>query len=599
MMHSTASGARNRKRTVWVSPEERMVRTARGGRLERMAGFNILNLRGSPYEMGLQHGLLLRSEIHDGIFDFYVNYLARILENALKRRSLSILDYIKKFMQRSVFAGRMFAKLARSAPKNVLEEIHGLSDGAGVPMERLLRGYCMCDTLLYIIGRVFTTRRRLAPALMSACYPLASACTSVAAWGSVTADGRMLHGRNLEFMGSGIWDRHPTVIRFEPTDGMRYVSVTTAGVGTGGVTCANEAGLTLALHINTTRDVSLDGMPMIWLVDQIVRNATSLDEAVRIAARHPAACGFTIIMTDAKNRRAGALEFSAGRQTLREGEAGRLVQTNHYLDPGQQDAELEVNTSIRAQTLGRFNRAQELVDAGSGTMDVRQMIDLLSDHHDPYLMRDRFLGNTISQPHNISSVVFEPEASRVWVAVGPAPTCHGKYYCVSYAPDHAWDNWLHYYNGNGMTDPVHAKAFQCYMAAYRKATLGAAPSAICADLEEACRLDSREPAYPYACGVYHLKLKRFLPAIERFEQAKAFANLPHKHMALRFWKGVALLGLGRPGDAQVEFAAVKASAGAGQEMKAMAEKGATGQLDLENLPFLEFDFVFTDVIDWS
>jgi len=592
-------GAGNNRRKVWVSPEERLVRTANGGRLERMAGLNILHLQGSAYEMGLQHGLLLRSEIQDGIFDFYVNYLTRLLEGQLKRRSLGLLDYIKKFMQRNVLAGRMFGRLMKNVPKHALEELHGIADGSGVPLERILKAYVTSDTLLYLVGRAFTQRRRIAPALMSACYPLASACTSIAAWGSASTDGRMLHGRNLEFMGSGIWDRHPTVILFRPDEGMRYVSVTTAGVGTGGVTCANEAGLTAALHINTSREVSLDGVPMIWLLDHVIRNATSIEEAEKLVARHRAVAGFTLVLTDAKARRAATIEFSAERQVVRWGEDGRLVQTNHYLDAEHQDAELEVNTSIRAQTLGRFQRAQELVDRHAGQIDVKRMIDFLSDHHDPYLMRDRFLGNTISQPHNISSVVFQPEERRLWVAVGPSPTCHGKYFAVDYGADRQGDGWLHYYSGTGQSDPVQARAFQGYMEAYRKSLLGAPAEVISQDLEESCRLDPREPSYPFASGIYHLKMRRFAQAIECFDQATAFANLPHKHMSLRLWTGVALLGLGRDNEANVEFAAVLAAAGTGEEVKSLARKCLAREIDLENLAFLEFDFVFSDVIDWS
>ena len=80
-------------------------------------------------------------------------------------------------------------------------------------------------------------------------------CSSLAVWGDATVDGELRHARNFDFPGATMWDTAPAVVFCEPTDGLRYGFVTTRGVDAPGITCFNEAGLTLTVHTRFHRDV--------------------------------------------------------------------------------------------------------------------------------------------------------------------------------------------------------------------------------------------------------------------------------------------------------------------------------------------------------
>ena len=111
----------------------------------------------------------------------------------------------------------------------------------------------------------------------------AAMCSSVAVWGGATASGDLLHARNFDFPGATIWDLAPTIVFCEPVDGLRYGFVTTNGVDAPGITCWNEAGLTLTVHTRFHRDVRWSGPSVIDLGHEIIRSSDTIEAAVACA----------------------------------------------------------------------------------------------------------------------------------------------------------------------------------------------------------------------------------------------------------------------------------------------------------------------------
>ena len=69
----------------------------------------------------------------------------------------------------------------------------------------------------------------------------------------------MLHARNFDFPGVGLWDSGPVVVFCTPEKGLRYGFITTRGADAVGVSAFNEAGLTLTMHTRFHSEVVLKG----------------------------------------------------------------------------------------------------------------------------------------------------------------------------------------------------------------------------------------------------------------------------------------------------------------------------------------------------
>lgn len=591
MFRPLAQGPGRRRGTV-VPLLGRVVRRFEAATHERRGGLDILHLVGSPYDMGRQHGHLLHDEIREGIFDYYLCCLSRVVERSQFKKTTGFLQFIAHTFRREFFARFIRDRMLRHIPPAMQEEAQGLAEGAQIAFEQALRSAIVADVLLYLLGRMFRRQGSVAPS------QVATMCTSIAAWGAATSNGCVLHGRNLEFWGVGKWDAHPVALVCTPERGLRYLSVSTAGFGTGGVTSMNEAGLTLALNIVPSRDVSLDGTPIVAFGNEIIRRAETIADAVKIASEMHATCGFALTLSEAKGRRAAVLEMSAGRQTLRETPSDSIVQTNHYVHPDMAPLGIEVNSSVRLHTIGRYLRAQQLLARDRGSIDEGRMTTYLGDHIDPFTGRERAVGNTIAQVNNLSSVVFAPERREAWIAVGPAPVAHNRFYSLRLDEElgeSPRSEVLPYREGNGFARGERNEALRKYMEAYVRFEERGDAVEVLPFLEEALRLDPEEPSYALVCGVLRLKARRFPEAVAVLEQAIAREDMPHKRAVARFWKGMAHRFMGEAEAAAREFDQIRTAEGVGRDLHDAVDNHQFGIESVEDLSALDVDFVFTDV----
>ncbi|MBI5365485.1 MAG: hypothetical protein HZA54_00490 [Planctomycetes bacterium] len=605
------------KKRIRIPPAERVIRTHEGARLEKVGRLNVLRLKGSDYQMGLAHGTLLREEIASGFYEYYTGCISRLVEASARSGSDSFVAYFRSIVRKRLFANWIYNRLLRTAPRAVKEELQGISDGSHLPLDKMLRAFVVPDVFLYLVGLLFRTRRRI---LSRGLMP---ACSSLLAWGSATTDGGMLHARNLEFFGIGHWDAHPTVLFCEPEQGIPYVSVTTAGVGTGGITAMNAAGLTLALNVHVTRDIAAEGTPMIWIGNDVIRRAESIADAVRIAAEHRPACGFSLTIGDARRPGAAVIEFSAGKQRVRYATEPTLVMTNHYLNPEMRRDELEINTSVRLHSHGRYLRGSELLHDHGGRIGVAEMAEFLGDHVDPFMHRVRAAGTILTQPHNITSVVFAPREQTLWVASGSAPVSHGPFVGLSMkdptptlgravaapaefgtrppAPaaheESAPVEVSHpYVEGNPYAGTAEFSAYQHYMKAYTAQLDGEPLDEILDQLTQAARADDQEPVYALMLGLFLLTAKRYPEAEAALERAATLPDLEHKQATARYWKAIACQLQGNTVAAQNELLLVLANHGAGEELRQAAKDRWSRPFAESELAHLEIDMVYTDVI---
>jgi hypothetical protein len=422
---------------------------------ERYAGFHVVRLAGDPFEMGWQHGALLKDAIARGPIPAFSKYVSRMVELSAPGPASPLLA---KVANEALWQG-VGRTIASHFPAEAREAIEGLAQGADMDRDELWRAVTMPETYLFVIGLVLAARRpNVAPRFS---VPICG-CTSAVAWGSATADGRMLHARNFDYQGVGTWDAEPVIAFHRPTQGQRYVAVSSAGVLLGGITAMNEAGLSMVVHQHLASvDFDLGGVPVGVAGDRIMRCAENLNDAEKILNEHVPNGSWTYLVTSEREQDVLCHELTSKRRHAFRPAGPTFGYSNIYLAAPLEGIEAHLYPAQWRHNTGRFHRANALLTAKQGSLVADDMAAILGD-----------LGSTtcrfqdaISALVTVASVVFDARDGVVWAAEGRAPTSNHPFHAFSLreeAPLPARGTL----NGGAAKDPAELRAFDAYRAAY-------------------------------------------------------------------------------------------------------------------------------------
>ena len=394
---------------------------------KRVAGMHMIRTAGGAYDMGHQHGKLLRDFIPDGPALYYETYVDKIIRMGGWG---NLAPAIRRLLQETV--GR---RVAAAMPSFAKETIRGVAHGADIDEGRLLRAYTMPDSLVWLVSALARVKG-VDPALEHR-LALGLGCTSAIAWGGATADGKLLHARNFDYHGVRSWPRTQTVLFAQPTDGQRYVSITAAGIPMGGVTAMNEAGLTLTVHQHMfSNGARIGGTPIGVVGDEVMRKAANLDEAEAILRAQRPIGSWTYLVADGRQRDVLCFEENPARQVAKRvgTDQHSFGYANIYLDDKLGATERALYGSYWRHNVGRYRRVNQLLDELQGDLTPELMAGILGDTGaGACRFRD-----AMAMVLTIASVVFQPETGLVWVANGEAPTSHRRFEPFSLATmDHA------------------------------------------------------------------------------------------------------------------------------------------------------------------
>ena len=255
------------------------------GQLEIVNSIPILRLRGSPRDLGYQHGKLLSEQIR------WVN----------KR-------YLGIFAGRFEYDLKLAKKMEPHIPPRFVEELRGVAEGSGISYDELLVSACFLDL-----------------------HKVAACSTFVVRDGS-SKSGEILFGRNLDFPALKVADQANMLMVYEP-DGMRpFVSVTWPGF-IGCISGMNAEGLALAMMLiyGHTRSDHLNGVPFALHYRAVLEECGSVAAATEKFKRREYGVCNNMMLADAA-RDAAVLELHADSVgELRDAsEFPVLCATNHF-----------------------------------------------------------------------------------------------------------------------------------------------------------------------------------------------------------------------------------------------------------------------------
>ena len=296
-----------------------------------------VELSGSPYDMGLQHGTACAEAVSAAI------------ENVVFGRQIdtSHRERVVRQMERNV--GRVFPE--------ALEEMQGIADGAGLTRDDIL-AYASCME----VGRS------------------AVGCTNVALR---TAEHGVVHYKSNDVgkdsIGSYIfWD-------IKPDKGHPFICVSGPGapwMGPG----VNDTGLTFggSSIMNTDQDWE-DGIPTNLLQRYLLQYCADVAEGIALCESTPVMNhGMNIMLTDPAEN-AVVVERSATRMAVRRMDDDAIWCANHYVTPEMQAVDDRSNADFRANSEGRAVLLAALTAAAEPhTLD--QVTRIARAHADPVSM---------------------------------------------------------------------------------------------------------------------------------------------------------------------------------------------------------------------
>jgi hypothetical protein len=352
-----------------LAAESRTIARCGDGFIETIDGYRVLHVEGTPYEMGYQHGTLLKNEIRE-LVRFLFDVKAKEIGEELK---LQLAGLELKPDARAII--RTIAKIQRKyVPDRFYKEMQGLADGCGLPLDDVV-----CANFI--------------PELFH--------CSGFALAGSATRNGNIYHGRILDYGTDWRLQDAAVLVVAKPEGRIPFANVTYAGF-IGSVTGINAERISLG-EMGGRGLGHWQGVPMALLMRIALEEAHSLDEAVAIFRDSPRTCEYYYVIADGETRRAVGMEASWNTFTT----AG--LGESH---PKLPDA---VSDCVLLSAGDRYTELVRRARAGHGQFDADSARALM----------DR----PVAMKSNLHSVLFETDTTRLWIANAskdglPASTQH-------------------------------------------------------------------------------------------------------------------------------------------------------------------------------
>ncbi len=516
----------------------------------------IFHLSGTEAQMGRQHGELQRQlGGHQPALDYYPQMPLHMLRGSQPSGAMRTLPGL---IAPAIDA--LTRRLYGQRPADLRERGEAYAQALGLPAEMARHSLAMdvFQNLVGVAGRV-----RVVPAAQQVAAQALAACSSLAVWGPDARDSGLLHARNFDFPGNGIWDAAPTVVLCTPSQGLRYGYASTRGNDAPVVSLWNEAGLCLTTHTRLHTQVRFGGAAIVDLCHEIIRNASTLAQAEQIVRQRPIASTWGLLVSSASEGTAVLIETHARGVAVTRPTTTHLASTNHYLAAELRPGELAPNSGYSAHSHGRLHRLERAVREAKAQhgLSAADLQALLGDHQDGERAGvERGAGGVLAQPTGVHSIVMDPLARRCFVSTGPAPAGRGSYTEVPWtwqrtpgveevAPERSTQPDR---RGVGLAtsrfdDGPGAAGYQHFFRAVQLECHGAEPAATAVHIARAAAADPNEPTWQLLHAGFAMRSGDFDEAATALDRGLELEQTPFYRARFLLWASRVAAQRGRLG----------------------------------------------------
>lgn len=319
----------------------------------RQNGIYYIAVSGTDYEMGKQHGILLRDQIIDSIAD----YKANVIKMFGQKHADKIFDWV---LNKANFKSSINEHIP-----DVMKELKGIADGAGVPFDDLLLSNMFEE--VYEAAPLHIGQKPIGPRVQG--------CTSF----TVKSGHKRFSGQNMDYSGN-LQDKQ-LVIRYNYPNRQLLMYGFVGQVSGVGVNSNGLSTFVNTLPQGKKRDN--DGLGSAFVLRMLLEQ-DSVDNAIAKLKATPRFAGTNYVLTD--HGKGVIIESDANEVILRKQTATTpyVVGTNHVLHlkhrhnvPGFYEDGEAVRCSI-SMTIERMEYAENYIRNAGTELNAKSLKELLT-----------------------------------------------------------------------------------------------------------------------------------------------------------------------------------------------------------------------------
>lgn len=354
-----------------------------------------LHVAGDPLELGLVTGSLTRELFHHQ-------------EDALLSRVGEMVPSSTKQYLLRKFLAWFNRKMHLNIKEEYKTEIYGLSKYASDDYGHIAKAY---PRILYLHGAHDIGHALQDLALVG--------CSSFAAWGEQTEDGKLIIARNFDFYAGDEFAKNKIIAFVNPDEGHKFMSVTWGGM-IGVVSGMNDQGLTVTINAGKSKFPLVAKTPVSLVTREILQFASNIEEAIAIAKKREVFVSESIFVGSAKDKKAALIEVSPNNFGVYEVENGnRLICSNHFQSTAYANDKKNQKHILESHSKYRYERMEELLEeTPKATPEIAVSILRNREGLDE---KEIGYGNekALNQMLAHHGIVFKPENLLVWVSSNP------------------------------------------------------------------------------------------------------------------------------------------------------------------------------------
>jgi hypothetical protein len=371
-------------------------------------GVRIVRLSGTDLERATQHADEIRKLTKEGRDTLALHPLSKKNQSLLERALRSV-SAIPNFTKDAAIKA-----VLKTYEETILTHHRQLEDRYRVRLEAFARHSRLSPRELvfalyqpdFLMVLAALTSEKVSPHFLSGMPGCSSAVVRTGETGALT----LL--RNLDYPAAGHWEKWPTVFFHEPSEThyQKYISVGSLGIHLAGLSGANESGIGFSLHAHFSKKISLRGVPIFFLGQEILESARTIDEAVQLCKNFKTIGSWAINLASDRENRAVTVELSDGQSFVREmsPDDPAHAHSNGFQYTEFKKQELHFSGSFLEDVESRkCSLEQDLTVPLEEILSLKQALSALASHRDHETGETRIFGNSVSVVTTIQSLAID------------------------------------------------------------------------------------------------------------------------------------------------------------------------------------------------
>ncbi|MFS4454838.1 C45 family autoproteolytic acyltransferase/hydolase [Maribacter sp. 2304DJ31-5] len=354
-----------------------------------------LYVDGNPLELGLKTGKLTQ-ELFNEQEDIFIQKINELVP------SRGYQNLLRKFL--AWFNRKMYLNI----DEQYKTELYGIAQYASPDYDHIAKPY---QRIMYFHGAHDIGHALQDLALVG--------CSSFAAWGAQSKDGKLVIGRNFDFYAGDAFAKNKIIAFVKPDMGHNFMSVTWGGM-IGVVSGMNDQGLTVTINAGKSRFPLIAKTPVSLVTREILQYASTIEEAIAIAKKREVFVSESIFVGSAKDKKAAIIEVSPNNFGVYEvANSGQLICANHFQSKAYAQDKKNKKHIFESHSQYRYDRMTELLENTEKVGPERAVIILRNRKG----LNEQEIGygneKALNQLLAHHGIVFQPEDLLVRVSSNP------------------------------------------------------------------------------------------------------------------------------------------------------------------------------------